>query len=277
MQRVACCDIFIFMIMKRVFLMLGVGAMMLGLACACSSGSKEPSALISQSERIDQDLSQLAEDSPMFLADATASYADGTLSINLEFCDSIVHADQLSDVLIRYVLGQYMKAHTGENLDITLNTLGKEEGVLSLTIKDIYGQTKVLDLPSATVKKLVTTKQMELGYQDARVNVLDIMDTRCDRYKTAVNALSCEFKYNAGFAQYTLTFKNANAFANQTQGSLAGRYIAVLKPVYDDFGACRPMVEELLSSLQIEGYRFVYKDADDSKELHTALPWRMLN
>ena len=108
MQRVACCDIFIFMIMKRVFLMLGVGAMMLGLACACSSGSKEPSALISQSERIDQDLSQLAEDSPMFLADASASYADGTLSVNLEFCDSIVHADQLSDVLIRYVLGQYM-------------------------------------------------------------------------------------------------------------------------------------------------------------------------
>lgn len=257
--------------------MLGVGAMMLGLACACSSASKEPSALISQSERIDQDLSQLAEDSPMFLADATASYADGTLSIYLEFCDSIIHADQLSDVLIRYVLGQYMKAHTGENLDITLNTLGKEEGVLSLTIKDIYGQTKVLDLPSATVKKLVTTKQMELGYQDARVNVLDIMDTRCDMYKAAVNALSCEFKYNAGFVQYTLTFKNANAFANQTPGSLAGRYIAALKPVYDDFGACRPMVEELLSSLQIEGYRFVYKDADDSKELHTALPWRMLN
>ncbi len=263
--------------MKRFLLMLGIGVVLMSLAGACSSGSKEPSALIAQSERIDQDLTTLAEESPMFLGSADASYADGTLSVGLEFCNSLIHVDQLSDVLIRYVVGQYMKAHTGENLDETLNTLGKEEGVLSLTLKDVYGQTKVVDLPSATLKKLVTTKQMELGYQDARVNVLDILDSRCNAYKEAVNAVSCEFKYHAGFAQYTLIFKNTNAYGNQTQGSLAGRYLAVLKPVYEDFGACRPMIEELLSSLQIEGYRFVYNDVEGAKELHTTLPWRMIN
>ena len=263
--------------MKRFFLLLGIGVVLMGLACACSSGSKEPSALIGQSERISAELNTLAEESPLFLGSADASYADGTLSVDLEFCDSIININNLSDVLIKYVLGQYMKGHTGEDLDETLNTLGKENGVLSLTLKDVYGNTAVLDLPSATLKKLVTTKQMELGYQEARVNVLDILDTRCASYAKAVNAESCEFKYQAGFAQYTLTFKSATYFSNQTPGSLAGRYLGILKPEYESFGACRPIIEELMTSLQIEGYRFVYTDSEGTKTIHTALPWRMLN
>lgn len=274
-----CFDTLKHLIMKKIlsYMVLGVASVM--LFCACSGGNTKANeeAMASQAERINLDLGSLAEESPMFLSAASADYADKALSINLEFCDSIIKVDQISDVLIRYVLGQYMKNHAGENLDITLNTLGKLEGVMSITLKDIYGETKVLVLPSATLKKLVTSKQMELGYQDVRVNVFDIMETRCERYKKAVNAQSVEFKYAAGFAQYTFTFKNARAFANQTQGTLAGRYLGVLKPTFDNFGACRPILEELLSSLQIEGYRFVYMDDAETRKIHVSLPWRMIN
>ncbi len=252
-------------------------AMVLFASCSGGASKADLEAIQSQAERINLDLGTLAEESPMFLADASASYEEGALNVEMEFCDSIVHVDGLSDVLIRYVLGQYMKNHAGENLDITLNTLGKLDGVMSLTLKDIYGQTKVLVLPSATLKKLVTSKQMELGYQDARVNVLDIMDTRCEEFAKAVNAVSADFKFAAGFAQYTLTFKKANDYANQKPGTLAGRYLKVLEPMFGRFGACRPMVEELLSSLQIEGYRFVYTDEKDTRTIHTSLPWRMIN
>lgn len=258
-------------------MVLGVASVMFLFACSGSNTKADEEAMVSQAERINLDLSTLAEESPMFLSSAAAQYADKALSVNIEFCDSIIKVDQLSDVLIRYVLSLYMKAHPGENLDITLNTLGKLEGVMSLTLKDIYGQTKVLVLPSATLKKLVTSKQMELGYQDVRVNVFDIMETRCERYKKAVNAQSVEFKYAAGFAQYTLTFKNSRAFANQTQGTLAGRYLGVLKPAFENLGACRPIVEELLSSLQIEGYRFIYVDDAETRKIHVSLPWRMIN
>ena len=262
--------------MKRIFLIIGTGLAMLGLACACSSGSKEPSALIAQSERINQNLEALTEASPMFLAGASASYANDTLNIGVEFCDSLIHADQLSDALILYVMGMYMKANTGENLDITLNTLGKEQGIMKVTVKDIYGDQKVLELTSATLKKMVTTKQTELGYQDARLNVFEILETRCEKYKEAVNAVSCEFKYQGSFAQYTLTFKKASAYANQTPGSLLGRYIGVINPVFDYFGACGPMIAEMMESMQIEGYRFVYTDEADTKEIHAAIPWRMI-
>ena len=265
--------------MKKILCYMVLGVASVALFCACSGSNTKAyeEAMVSQAERINLDLGTLAEESPMFLAAASAEFADKSLSVNLEFCDSIVKVDQLSDVLIRYVLGLYMKDNTGENLDVTLNTLGKLEGVMSVTLKDIYGQTKVLVLPSATLKKLVTSKQMELGYQDARVNVFDIMENRCERYKNAVNAQSVEFKYAAGFAQYTLTFKNARAFANQTQGTLAGRYLGVLKPAFENFGACRPIVEELLTSLQIEGYRFVYVDDAETRKIHVSLPWRMIN
>lgn len=257
-----------------------VAVAMICLAGACSSGSGKNQAdideLTSQAERINLDLAQMAEECPMFLAGAGASFENDTMNINIEFADPIIKADMLSDVLIRYALGQYLKAHTGENLDITLNTLGKIEGIMTVTLTDINGQAKVLDIPSATLKKLVTTKQLELGCQEARSNILDILDTRCEDYRKAVNAKSCEFKYQNKFAQYTLTFEKESHYANQTQGSLTGRYLNVLRPTYDNFGVMRPFVIELINSVEIDGYRFVYQAEDGSKTIHTTIPWRLL-
>ena len=44
--------------------------------CSCGGGSKGPSALEAQSERIAGDLEALSQESPMFLAGTSAEYAD---------------------------------------------------------------------------------------------------------------------------------------------------------------------------------------------------------
>lgn len=244
------------------------------LMAGCS-GTNEPSPLVEQSILINEELNTLADESPLFLSSATASYGNGTLSVDIAFNDSIIEVDEVSDALVQYVLAQYMKSHTGENLDITLNTLGKEKGVMSLTLSDVYGNQKIIDLPSATLKKLVTTKPMELRYPEVRSNVLDIMEERTDELVREANAVDGEFSYTAGFAQYTLNFRAASNFANQTQGTLTGRYKRIFTQYYESYGACGPMIRELEESLQIDGIRVIYNA--DGKQVKTAMPWRILN
>lgn len=246
----------------------------MALLASCS-GTKTPSALVEQSARINTELAAIADESPLFLSSASASYDDGTLIVNIAFNDSLIEVDELSDALVQYVVAQYLKSHTGANLDETLNTLGKEKGVMSLSINDIYGNEKVVVLPSTTLKKLVVTKPMELRFPEVRANVLDIMDERTDALVREANAVEGEFAYTAGFAQYTLTFRAASNFANQTQGTLTGRYKRIFSEYYQTYGACGPMIRELQESLQIDGVRVIYT-ADD-KQVKTALPWRFLN
>lgn len=64
-------------------------------------------------------------------------------------------------------------------------------------------------------------------------------------------------------------------YANLTQDSLRGRYQGILRAQFDVYGACAPMAYELVKSLGIEGYRFVY-EADGGKTLKAALPWRII-
>ncbi len=251
-----------------------ITAVMMSLIVA-SCGSKEPSALIAQSERINGELSELAENSPMFLSEASANYTDGKLNINVALSDTIIDADDLSDALLQFVVAQYMQNHTGSNLDETLNTLGKEKGSLTLTVTDSDGDKKTIDLSSATLKRLVTAKPMDLRVSEVRSNVIDIMDERCDQLEDAVNAKECEFKYASSFAQYTFTFASPQAFVNLNSSTLAGRYKKAIDEIYTNYGACRPMVQDMLEELEIDGYRIIYTSGN--KNLKTSLPWRLLN
>ena len=37
------------------------------------------------------------------------------------------------------------------------------------------------------------------------------------------------------------------------------------------------MIEELLRSLSIDGYRFIYTDKNETKPLSAAIPWRLID
>ena len=241
------------------------------------SGSKEPSKLIAQAERINGELSVLAEESPMFLDSICVDYADAVLSVKVAFADQLYKAEDFSDALVQYTLAEYLKSHTGANLDEVLNTLGEEEGKMTVTILDCQGGAKEFDIPSARLKQLVKLKPMELNYTAARDNMLELMAKRAPFYAEQAKAKSAEFDLSAGFAQYTITFEKASAFRGLTQPVLTGRYVNILRPIYDEFGACRTMVEDLIKSFSIDGYRFVYTDEKESQMVKASIPWRTMN
>lgn len=110
----------------KLYLFLMLAAVSLGL-WSCG-GSKEPSALIAQCERINGELGRVAEESPMFLDSITCSYADAEIKVGLAFADSVVTISDFTEAFVEYALAQYLKQHTGADLDLVLNTLGKEEG-----------------------------------------------------------------------------------------------------------------------------------------------------
>ena len=167
-----------------------------------------------------------------------------------------------------------MKSHTGANLDEIANTLTKEEGKLAITIQDRAGATVTYDIPAARIRQLIKLKPMELNYNAARAATLDIMEKRAASLCENANAESCDFAVANGFAQYTFTFPNANNYARLKQAQLTGRYVGILKPIYDNFGACRTFVEDLLKSFSIDGYRIVFENKKDKYVLKASIPWR---
>lgn len=262
----------------KIFTILFAGVIALAGLCSCGgSKSSEPSALVSQSLRLNGELKTLAEESPMFLESIDVEYSDGVLGVSIAFSDATIETEDISEALVQFVLAQYLKNHTGANLDEILNTLSKEQGSLKITLTDVDSESREYTIGAARLKKLLTLKPMELNYSEVRTNVTDLLDERCEAYKEMYNAEEVEFEVLGGFAQYTLTFEKASTFAQLKQSQLTGRYQKVLQERYEEFGACRPMVEELLRSLSIDGYRYVYIDKNKTKTLSAALPWRLFD
>ncbi len=242
-----------------------------------SCGSKGPSPLVAQAERIQNELAPLAADSPMFLDSIKADYADKTLTLAIAFADPAVNPDNYSQALVEYVVAQYIKAHPGAGLDAVLNGLSDEEGVLDIVLTGREGSSRTYTIGARRLKQLYRQRPMELNFNEVKTNVSSLMAARCNTYRLGVNATDATFAIDGGFAQYTLVFASGSVFSNQTQGSILGRYLPGLREHYENYGACRPMVEEMLRSLGIDGYRFVYTTAEGDPTLRAAAPWRTLN
>ena len=260
--------------MKKLFGTVFLAATLIGGLCSCGQTSKEPSPLIAQSERVSGELGDLAEESPMYLQSADADYADGVMSIGITFSDPSLNVASVSDALVQYVLAQYMKNHTGKNLDEILNTLNKEEGSMKITLTGADGQSKEFTIPAARAVRLVKLKPSELNFNEVKENVVEILASRCEELKEKYSAENVEFEIASSFAQYTFTFKRPTAYASLTQASLRGRYLKVLQEQYENYGACSYMIQDFLKSLKIDGYRYIY--TSNGNELSAAVPWSML-
>ncbi len=260
----------------KILNIIAASLLVLGLA-SCGKSTSGPSPLEAQAERLDAELGKLAEDSPMYLSEIDASYEDAKLTVEISFSDTLVNVSDYSEALVQYVLAQYLKSHTGPNLDEIANTLIKEEGQLVIELEDTHGNEREYAVSAARLRNLIKLRPMELNYNDVRTNVSDIFAARCAAYAAEYNAKECEFDIDHSFAQYTLTFPNTRAFAGLNQASLTGRYVKKLKEQYDNYGACRPMIEDLLKSLSIDGYRFVYLAPDGKSGLTAGIPWRTIN
>lgn len=147
---------------------------------------------------------------------------------------------------------------------------------MKITLSAPGQSSREYTVSSLRLKQLVTLKNSELNFAEVRSAVIDMLAKRCGAYREAVNAQDASFDYSGKFAQYTLVFKDARAFANQNPGTMQGRYRKVLREQYEMYGECRTFVEDLLKSLQFDGYRFVYTDAAGNKEIKAAIAWRYI-
>lgn len=251
-------------------------AAILGASLLWSCGSKNsgPSPLEAQADRISLELAEDVDSSPMFLSAASASYSEGKLTYSFTFCDSIIHVKDYSEALVQFYVAQELKKNPGKNLDEILNTLSKEQGSLEITLSDVYGDSRTYSISSSRLKQLFKQSPMQLGFQEVKANVLEILASSAMEYRNRADATDATFALSNGFATYTLTFPKATAYGHMSQGSLMGRYLTILKPRYEAFGSYRESIEELMRSLQIDGYRFVYTTPDDKKPLKTTIPWR---
>lgn len=253
------------------------GAVLLTALTSCGGGQKGPSPLVAQSERLALDLGSVAEDSPMFISAIDVDYADAVLTVGIDFADPSLRVADLSEALVQYTLAQYLKSHGGPNLDEIINTLSAEEGKLVIALTGCDSVSRNYDIPAARLKQLVRLKPIELNFTAVKDNVVALMAAECIAYKDEYKADDCTFEIAGGFAQYTLTFDRATAYASLNQASLTGRYVKKLKEQYENYGSCRPMIEQLLKSLQIDGYRFIYNNNAGGKDLSAGIPWRLLN
>lgn len=246
------------------------------LTASCGSGAKDKAILAEQASRLNISYSALIQDS-QFVRSISFAVDDKDLKVDVVFKNDQVNVEDFSHALVKYALAQWLKGHTGADLDEILNALGRLQGELELTLTDADGDSCDFDFNSAELKHMVRLRPMELDFNEVRANVQRLMTDRCDFYKDLVHGSAASFRFKGGFAEYTITFPNKSDYRNYTQAKMAGTFSAVLRPQYKNYGAFKPFVEELLQSLQIEGYRFIFTTGNNADELRSAIPWRLIN
>lgn len=251
------------------------------LLCAVACGNKEHlqnmETLTIQAENLNSNLSSDATCSEDFIKSIAANFDDDkTIIVYMTLSKADLPLNIISDELVQYVVSFYMKNRVGKDLDATLNALSKEQGQLKIILSDTEGNSREYDIPAARLIKLVTSKPMDMNYQDVRSNIIDIMNLHCELYAKDINAQGCEFEIHSGFAQYTFSFEKAKAYANQTRGTLTGRYAKVFNKELASYGNFRLLLEDVLKSFQLEGYRVVFTTADEKNKVQAAIPWRLI-
>lgn len=244
------------------------------MLASCSGNSQSDEALANLAVTVDTELQSLAKGSPDWLSVGGVSYEDKVFKI--ELCLEQLSADAIEQPLAEYATAIYMRSHTGATLDGIVNNLVKTDGKMVIELSDADGASKSFEISASRLRRLVVAKLMELDYNAVKENVSDILSGNCETYSADMRAASCDFELNGGFAQYTLTFPASTAYAQYTTGSLAGRFLKILRPAYEKMGDCEPIVRELMESLGIDGYRFICT-AQDGKTLRAPIAWRLLD
>ncbi len=243
---------------------------------SCSTSGEDRGVIERSAGELNTEFRSTCADTP-FLESVAFTAAGDDIHVDLVMSGDAVTVPSLSESLVQYALAIYMKGHTGSRLDNLLNALGRLDGKMVLTLTDCDGESRTYEIAASRLKQLVRLRPMELNFTEVRTAVLDIMRGRCNDYRIAAGASDASFGFSGGFAEYTLAFGCAADYRQFNRANLAGRYVGILQPRYAELGALRPYVLELMRSLQIDGYRFVYTAPDAEAPLRSAIPWRLLD
>lgn len=257
--------------------LLTVLAVVLLVLCACSTTPKE-SPLAAIADNLNLEMAKTVEQAPEFLDSVNVSYSDGIFTVKAALADSLIDVRQCGEALVEYFTALELKRHPGKNLDDFVNTITKEEGSFEIILSGTTGDSRTYTIGASRLRNLVKLSPSQLGYQEARANVLEILASRVAFYRADANAQDAEFEVANKFASYTIVFANTRKFANQTPGTLKSHYLKILHPRYEAFGPYEATVKEMLKSMQIDGYRFIYANGTgkDAQGIKVALPWRSI-
>lgn len=259
-------------------LMLSLLAVAALTITGCSSNKETQEALADCAGAIATRYNAEVENSPSFIDFLSAEAADNNINVSIGFSDSAVDVSMYSEALVQYAVAMQLKANTGKKLDLMLNTLRKCEGKLIIQLSDTKANSRTYQIGATRLVQLVQLPSSQLNFTAVKDNISQIMAAECDNYRQSAGAADARFNITGGFAQYTLTFANKSAYRQFNQASLTGRYVNILKGKYETYGSCRSYVENLLKSLQIDGYRFVYTtEQGGDSEIKAAIPWRIIN
>lgn len=247
------------------------------LTMGCKSNKQDLEKLQEYVGPLNAEYGRLCENTDL-VGSVAVSLVDNNLCVEVDFSSEEVAVPDMTEALVQYGLAFWLKQHTGARLDNILNSLGRVEGSLELTLRDVNGDSRTYTVASSRLKQLVRLRPMELNFNEVKNNISAIMSSRCGSLRDGANGCTgVTFQIAGGFAQYTLGFGRASDYREFTQASLTGKYVNLLKPQYQGYGELRPYIQSVLESLQIEGYRFIYKAEGSATPLRAAIPWRLLN
>ena len=233
-------------------------------------GDKTTPVLIEQGERLNTELQTLAQENPAVIAEAKAAYADNRMTVDVKLADSLFMVAQISEPLFDYFTACEVKDHLDKNLEVTVNALSEKDGVVAISLTDVYGDSKTFEVTAAQLRRMVKSPLNQLNYTEARDGLFAAFEAAEELFRPAegpVKAITTSFK--GGFYAYNIEFENARAFSGLTTANLKYRALKVLEKRYANLGSFRPVIFGMYKSFGIDGFHLVYSAGD--KSLKTAV------
>lgn len=233
------------------------------LAAGCSN--KNVPVLTEQCEILNNELSSLAAENPKLIASAKAEYTTDRFAVDVTLADSLIIIAQISDPLFEYFTACEVKNHLDKNLEAAVNALTDEDLPVSVSLTDVYGETRSYEITPATLRRMVKVPLSQFNYTEAREGLFAALAGAEELFRPAeknVKSISTSFK--GGFFAYNVEFTNASAYKGLTTANLKARGLEVLKKRYANLGTMRPVLFEMYKSLGIDGFHLVYTDGDKS-------------
>lgn len=242
-------------------------ALIAAVACAslfaAGCGNKNEPILTEQCKILNAELSELAGENPNLIASAKAEYTTDKFAVDVTFADSLIIIAQISDPLFEYFTACEVKNHLNKNLEAAVNALSSEDLPVTVTLTDVYGESRSYEIKPAALRRMVTVPLTQFNFTEAREGLFAALAGAEELFRPQekqVKSITTSFK--GGFFAYNIEFANASAFRGLTSANIKARALKVLEKRYANLGTLKPILFEMYKSLGIDGFHLVYTDGD---------------
>lgn len=248
-----------------------VVAISMAMALFGCGPDKDAQTLTEQSERINNELSEMAQANPALIAKAGAAYEEGAFTIDVTLSDSLFISSFITKPVFEYFTACEVKANLDKNLETTVNALAAKETPLTVKLTDVYGESCTHELTAATLKRMVKTPLTQLNFSEARDGVFAALEAGEEQFRPDAPIKSISSQFKGGFFDYTVEFADQKAYKGLNVANLKARALKVLEDRYKNLGPVEPIIKEMYKSLGIDGFHLIYTAGEGSQQLKTTI------